>query len=191
MGDDRHQHGRFGWTQLLTTAPAEAAAFYQALLGWQVRSGDLEGVEQHLLLQDGEPVASILGVPGDAAEALPHWHPHLNVDDVDQRVALACDLGGRTVVEPGDIPGFGRLAVIQDPTGAVLTLVGPLAAPDQEQDQAQAQITDTDAGANPARAAGDADTAAANGPLDPAPVAQAPAEDADDAAPPPTDERDH
>lgn len=142
MGDDRHTHGTFGWNQLLTTAPEEAAAFYQALLGWTAEAGELEGVEQHLLFNGDQPVASILGVPGDAGDAMPHWHPHLNVDDVDRRVALARELGGRVVVEPGDIPAFGRLAVIQDPTGAVLTLVGPELAevsPDDDDDADDAE----------------------------------------------------
>lgn len=123
MADKCQQHGFFSWNQLLTSAPAEAAAFYQGLLGWTVEVGELEGVEQHLLFSGDQPVASILGVPGEAGEAMPHWHPHLTVDDVDKRAALACELGGRVIVEPGDIPGVGRLAVIQDPTGAVLTLI--------------------------------------------------------------------
>lgn len=125
---ERHpQHGEFAWTQLLTAAPEEASAFYQALLGWTAQASELEGVEQVVMFNGGQPVASILGVPEAAGEAMPHWHPHLNVDDVDRRVRLAEELGGRVVVEPGDIVGLGRLAVIQDPTGAVLTLVAPLA----------------------------------------------------------------
>jgi len=132
MADQHRQHGIFSWNQLLTSAPAEAAAFYQALLGWRAEVSELEGVEQHLLFNDGQPVASILGVPGDADQAMPHWHPHLSVDDVDQRVVLAAELGGRVIVEPGDFPGVGRLAVIQDPTGAVLTLVSALADDDAD-----------------------------------------------------------
>lgn len=127
MGDQGHKHGFFGWCQLLTAAPAEAAAFYQSLLGWTARTDDLDGVSQQLMFNGDQPVASILGVPAEVGEAMPHWHPHLAVDDVDRRVALAEQLGGRVVVEPGDIAGLGRLAVIQDPTGAVLTLVSPLA----------------------------------------------------------------
>lgn len=123
MGEQGHQHGVFGWHQLLTTAPAEAVAFYQGLLGWTARVGDLSGLEQHTLYNGDRAVASILGVPADDGGAMPHWHPHLCVDDVDKRVQLAEELGGRVVVEPVDIPGQGRLAVIQDPSGAVLTLV--------------------------------------------------------------------
>lgn len=126
MGEQGHKHGFFGWNQLLTAAPAEASAFYQALLGWTARDGELEGMEMQLLFNGDEPVASILGVPPEAGDAMPHWHPHLTVDNVDRRVQLAAQLGGRVIVEPGDIAGLGRLAVIQDPTGAVLTLVSPL-----------------------------------------------------------------
>jgi predicted enzyme related to lactoylglutathione lyase len=129
MGEQGHQHGVFAWHQLLTTAPAEAAAFYQGLLGWTAHLGERQGVEQHTLFNGDRPVASILGVPAETGEAMPHWHPHLSVDDVDKRAQLAEQLGGRVVVEPMDIPGQGRLAVIQDPGGAVLTLVS---APDAD-----------------------------------------------------------
>lgn len=130
MADQRHRHGVFSGTQLLTTAPAEAAAFYRALLGWTTEVGELEGVEHHRMFNHGEAVASILGVPAEeGVDGTAHWHPQLAVDDVDSLVRLAEELGGRVVVPPGDIPELGRLAVIQDPGGAVLTLVGA-AAPD-------------------------------------------------------------
>jgi predicted enzyme related to lactoylglutathione lyase len=32
-------------------------------------------------------------------------------------------LGGKSLMEPMDIPGVGRMAVIQDPQGAVLNLM--------------------------------------------------------------------
>lgn len=136
MGDDRQLHGTFGWSQLLTTAPAEAAAFYQALLGWTVERETLEGVEQLLMFNGDEAVASILGMPGQSMEAMSHWHPHLNVDDVDLCVERALELGGRMVVPPGDIPDLGRLSVIQDPTGAVITLVGPFQEPLEDDGEA-------------------------------------------------------
>jgi predicted enzyme related to lactoylglutathione lyase len=125
MGDTGNKHGSFGWNQLLTPAPAEAAAFYGDLLGWTARADDFDGVERQLMFNGDQPVASILGVPAEVEDALPHWHPHLTVDDVDRRAALAEELGGRVVVAPVDMPGIGRLAVIQDPAGAILTLVGP------------------------------------------------------------------
>lgn len=124
MGGERHQHGFFHSHQLLTTAPNEAVAFYRALFGWRGQALEQDGVEQHLMFNGDQPVATILGVPDDVDGAMPHWHPHMGVDDVDACTARAVELGGRVVVEPADIEGLGRLAVIQDPAGAVLTLVG-------------------------------------------------------------------
>ena len=42
--------------------------------------------------------------------------------NVDATAALAKQLGGRVYVEPVDVPGMGRFAVIADPHGAVLSL---------------------------------------------------------------------
>lgn len=126
MSDSGHKTGFFGWHQLLTQEPDKAVAFYTALLGWRAEGGEVEGMSHHMLFNGEQAVASVLGVPADTGDALPHWHPHLNVDDVDAALARVEELGGRVVVEPGDIAGLGRLAVIQDPSGAVLTLVSPL-----------------------------------------------------------------
>lgn len=123
MRNTGHKPGFFGWHQLLTSAPEEALAFYRELLGWQAESGEVEGVAHHTLYKDDEPVASILGIPEAAGEAMPHWHPHLNVEDLDDCLDRVEALGGRVVVEPVAMAELGRLAVIQDPTGAVLTLV--------------------------------------------------------------------
>lgn len=132
MSDSGHRTGFFGWHQLLTTQPDEAVAFYRDLLGWQAESGRLEGVAHHILYQGDEPVASVLEIPEDAGEAMPSWQPHLNVDDLDDCLDRVEELGGRVLVEPVEMPELGRLAVIQDPTGAVLTLI---ASEDDEEDE--------------------------------------------------------
>ena len=123
MNNSGHKVGFFGWHQLLTPQPEVALAFYQSLLGWEVESGEVEGLAHHTLFNGDAPVASILAAPDEAGEAMPHWHPHLNVGDMDDCLDRVEELGGRVIVEPGDIPGLGLLAVIQDPTGAVLTLI--------------------------------------------------------------------
>ncbi len=59
--------------------------------------------------------------------APPHWMGHVQVDDVDGRVALTRKLGGKVYKEPDDVPSVGRFAVIADPQGAVFALyAGPL-----------------------------------------------------------------
>jgi hypothetical protein len=48
--------------------------------------------------------------------------PYFAVTDVDEAATLADGLGGQTVAAPHDISA-GRLAVLRDPLGALLTVV--------------------------------------------------------------------
>jgi hypothetical protein len=45
------------------------------------------------------------------------------VDDVDDRAAKVKELGGTVCVPPTDIPNVGRFCVINDPTGAAVSLI--------------------------------------------------------------------
>lgn len=55
----------------------------------------------------------------------PHWLPYVYVDDPDATVARARQHGARIRSGPEDIPGIGRFAVLEDPTGAVLAVMKP------------------------------------------------------------------
>ncbi|MHB1342758.1 MAG: VOC family protein [Thermoleophilia bacterium] len=53
------------------------------------------------------------------------WNTYLASDDVDATAAKAADLGGTVVMPPMDVPGSGRMAAVQDPTGAYIFLRKP------------------------------------------------------------------
>lgn len=112
----------------LSTPDAEGAArFYGELFGWTTESfGDGPGAISMFRLPGfvgGEPqqpvsrevVAAM--VPGDQAA----WTPDFWVDDVDQSVASAGELGGEATVGPYDTP-VGKMAVMSDPQGGVFTI---------------------------------------------------------------------
>jgi predicted enzyme related to lactoylglutathione lyase len=48
--------------------------------------------------------------------------PYIAVDDIDASAKKAVELGGKVKVPPTDIPNIGRFCVLQDPTGAVISL---------------------------------------------------------------------
>ena len=52
----------------------------------------------------------------------PHWNAYVTVADVDASAKLAQSLGGKVLAPPFDVMDAGRMAVIQDPTGAVFCL---------------------------------------------------------------------
>jgi len=50
---------------------------------------------------------------------------YLEVDNVDDRVAKVAGAGGTVMREPFDVPNVGRIAIIQDASGAALGWITP------------------------------------------------------------------
>jgi predicted enzyme related to lactoylglutathione lyase len=110
----------------MTPDTAGAKAFYPGLLGWGVE--EMPGGEMaYTIVGPGAGVGGIMETPADAKArgVPPNWTAYVAVDDVDAAAAKAKALGGSAHVEPTDIPGIGRFAVIADPTGAVIAIMTP------------------------------------------------------------------
>jgi predicted enzyme related to lactoylglutathione lyase len=93
---------------LSTPDPEGAAAFYEALLGWQV------GTDQVFRLAD-RATAGLVGAPGQPSA----WLTYVSTDDADATAAEAVAAGGGVLVPVFDCPPGGRAAVLRDPVGAV------------------------------------------------------------------------
>lgn len=102
--------------------------FYSALFGWvddpQEMGPDmyyhmqkLNGLEAVAIYKQGEEEQG-QGVP-------PHWNTYFTVDDVDQTVANAPMSGATVLFGPMDVFDAGRMAMIQDPQGAVFAVWQP------------------------------------------------------------------
>ncbi len=115
--------GRFIWNELHTTDPEKALAFYERVAGFSSRAVPSPAGPYHILSRGGVDRGGITS--SLRPDAKPHWQPVVSVDDVDSAVARARNLGARIPVPPEDIAGIGRMAVLEDPTGAVLALMKP------------------------------------------------------------------
>ena len=61
-------------------------------------------------------------VPLDSSQGIPsHWVSYITVNDVDQTCDRTKELDGQVIQDPFDIPNVGRMAVVQDPAGAVFS----------------------------------------------------------------------
>ena len=122
-------HGAFSWSELTTTDPAAAAAFYGSLFGWSVKEmgaemGNYRVVGVGVGVGVGEQgVAGIMGMPPGAPPMPPNWGCYVTVTDLDAVLAKCVELGGKTLVPAMEVPTVGRMAVIQDPQGATLSLM--------------------------------------------------------------------
>ena len=123
MKDPIKTHGAFSWNELMTTDPAAAKRFYSELFGWETEEMTMENMTYTVVKTGGEGVGGIMAIPPEASGAPPHWGAYVTVDDVDSAVRSAEKLGGKIMVAPRDIPGVGRFAVIQDPQGAVISMI--------------------------------------------------------------------
>ncbi|QTE29614.1 VOC family protein [Pengzhenrongella sicca] len=114
--------GTPSWVDLSVPDRVAAQEFYGPLLGWDFAVGGPETGFYTMALKHGQPVAGI-GEPPPGAEGQPAaWTTYLAVDDVEAVTAKASEAGGTVVAPPMTIEDFGRMAVVVDPTGAVVGL---------------------------------------------------------------------
>jgi len=126
-------HGRFVWSELMTSDTKGAQAFYGKVVGWGAKNADVPGVAYTLFTAGERQTAGLMTIPEDArkAGARPAWVGYVAVDDVDTIEGKIKERGGTLCHAPTDIPGVGRFAVATDPHGAVFAVIkGTTEAPD-------------------------------------------------------------
>jgi len=125
----RYAPGTFCWVGLATSDPAAATAFYTSLFDWEAEALSAGEVGRYTILRHtGKEVALLYRQTAQAraAGAPPHWTSYISVQDADATAARAAALGGaRAFREAFDVGDAGRVAAIQDPTGAVVSLWQP------------------------------------------------------------------
>jgi uncharacterized protein len=115
-----HSPGTFSWTDLATTDTDAAKRFYTGLFGWDIDDRPIPGDGVYtMLLRDGKEVAALF----EGQEGMPTaWSSYVTVESADATAAKAADLGGTPMGDPFDVMDAGRMAVVQDPTGAVVSV---------------------------------------------------------------------
>lgn len=123
---DHHPHGVPGWIDLATPDPAAARSFYTALFGWEYdeQPTDRPGVTYTMARRDGHAAAGMMLLSEEMAAAgmPPVWSTYVSVRDVDAAVAAVGPAGGTVLQPPMDVMDSGRMAVVNDPSGATLGL---------------------------------------------------------------------
>ncbi len=112
--------GRVVWDELLASDPAAAARFYKALAGYKVDVLQRNGGDYTMLIADGIKRAGILGNPLEGVE--PMWLTYFGVEDIKAATAKVDGLGGRVLLAPVADIRDGKLALVIDPSGALLAL---------------------------------------------------------------------
>ncbi|MXQ55684.1 VOC family protein [Shimazuella alba] len=112
------------WIDIKTLDMDMTKQFYRKFLGWQFKEERLSNrMYTKIYLAENE-IGGLtdLNLPIFAKGIMPHVSCYVEVDNVDQMAVRVLDLGGKLLLEPFDVGDLSRMATIQDPTGAVLTL---------------------------------------------------------------------
>jgi predicted enzyme related to lactoylglutathione lyase len=119
---DEHEHGSFSWTDLSTPDAEASRAFYGGLFGWEFEDNPVpEGGVYVMAKLGGRSAAAMF----ETSERHPAWASYVTVDDADAIADRARQLGANVMSEPFDVMHVGRMAIIQDPPGAVFCVWQP------------------------------------------------------------------
>jgi hypothetical protein len=117
--------GLFCWWELGTTDTDGAKAFYTSIFGWSFFDSPM-GPEfvYTTFTYDGKSVGSCYKqMPEQVTQGVPpNWLSYVRVLSADETAAKVTEAGGTVLMAPMDVAEHGRMAVIQDPTGAVFGL---------------------------------------------------------------------
>jgi len=120
--------GKPGWIDLSSSDPAASREFYSKLFGWQVEvNPDPQYGGYALAKIEGKDVAGI--GPKMMPEAPTAWSIYITSNDLDALSQKVTAAGGTVVAAPMAIGDQGRMAVFQDPSGAIISAWQPAAMP--------------------------------------------------------------
>lgn len=125
-----NEPGTLSWNELATRDPDGAKEFYGVLFGWSANPMDFGEVSYTVWQLDGADgesgVGGMIPMTGHQwpEDLPPHWMVYFAVEDTDAAAGKALGLGGKVVVEPFDTPA-GKIAVLNDPSGAAFSIITP------------------------------------------------------------------
>jgi predicted enzyme related to lactoylglutathione lyase len=121
----KHAPGAFCYVELSTSDQNGAKSFYTSLFGWSVVEFPLGPGDMYTMFRvDGADAAAAYTMrPEEKSQGVPpHWNLYVATANADDTAKQAASLGGKVLAPPFDVMDQGRMAVVQDPTGAAFCI---------------------------------------------------------------------
>jgi uncharacterized protein len=125
---DKHAPGSFCWIELGTSDQNAAKNFYGALFGWAAQDIPMGPNDFYTMFQlEGRNAAAAYTLrPGQRSQGVPpHWMIYVAAENADESAKRTAQAGGQVLAPAFDVFDVGRMAVLQDPTGAVFSVWQP------------------------------------------------------------------
>jgi uncharacterized protein len=120
--------GAFCWPELSTIDQKGAVAFYRGLFGWDLNEQPMgPGETYSMFTVRGRLAAAAYSMRPEerSMHVPPHWNNYVSVTSADDSAKKAESLGAKILMPAFDVMDSGRMAFIQDPTGAVFAVWQP------------------------------------------------------------------
>jgi len=116
------------WVDTIQPDLEAATHFYGGLMGWTLEGGlPVDGHWSHYVARvHDDEVAGIAPLPPLVPDVPASWVTQVRVDSIVDSVKIAESAGATVVLEFFDAAPAGRMAVLEDPGGAVISLWEPL-----------------------------------------------------------------
>ena len=112
--------GQIVWNELLSLNVPESITFYQDLAGYTVEKLTRNNGIYTILKSDSTKRAGILKNPIEYPDAI--WLTYFRVNDLDKALKKVTKYGGQILMPPSPEVRHGSMALILDPSGALLAL---------------------------------------------------------------------
>lgn len=117
--------GHFCWIDLAAPDLNKAKKFYGSLLNWTFQDIPMQGNDVYSIARraEGDTGAMYRLTEEMQSQSIPgHWQSYIKVENVDKTVEKWKKAKGTVIMEPFDVFDKGRMAVVKDPTGGVVSL---------------------------------------------------------------------
>ena len=110
------------WTDLTVDQAESIRDFYADVTGWEPEPVAMDGYEDYMMKEEGEPVAGICHARGMNTGIPPVWIPYFRVHSLEESLQTCTDRGGTVITPARSFSGSKSYAIIRDPSGAVCAI---------------------------------------------------------------------
>ena len=122
--DFKPEPGEWIWIQLMSRDGAKAAEFYRQIGDYEIiNNTSTNRLSDLVLTHNGFARATVRTIPTGNESVRPTWLLFLRVKNVAESVKQAAGLGGKVLIEPKADFLEGKVAIVEDPTGAAIGLL--------------------------------------------------------------------
>jgi predicted enzyme related to lactoylglutathione lyase len=121
----KYPAGTFSWADITSKDITKSKSFFASLFGWTSKDEPTgEGRPDYTMFYlEGKVVAG--GMPAFNPQMPSVWNSYVTVENLDEAIKKAEGLGAKIVMPAMDVLESGRMATIQDPTEAFISLWEP------------------------------------------------------------------